>query len=140
MHKQLARVHDTILPPFRPDRAGLPDERPKKSSRVIKLRFQNGRQVRYKRIVLCDKFKQHFGLKAMAAMTDASFVPEGDERLQENVRNDFFAEMVEVYEGRASVRILPFLTAALSLHFCTNAAHSFLVIPSLCARARSEWT
>ena len=101
--RKLAVLHDLLLPPFRPAHCGTAHEKPRDARTIIALRWQNGRQCMYKRIVLDEKFKSYFGPKSLAALTDACFVPSDDARLQENERNDFFATLVKVYAGDAPV-------------------------------------
>ena len=78
------------------------DKRPQ----IIHLRFQNGRQTYYPRLVLDEKFKDYFGEKALKVMVN-NFVPSNDERLLYNARNDFFGDMIKMHEGSLPVSRRP---------------------------------
>ena len=70
------------------------------------LRFQNGQQKHYPRLILDEKFKDYLGEKALKVMGD-NFVPSTDERLLNNARNDFLGEMIQVHEGSLPISRRP---------------------------------
>ena len=80
MAKQLGMLHDALLPPFKPTNHGTPRAQPRPAAKTIALRFQNGRQQHYPRLILDEKFMDYLGEKALKAM-DNSFVLCTDERL-----------------------------------------------------------
>lgn len=106
MGKQLGKLHEALLPPFRPTNNGTPRAQPRPAAKTIALRFQNGRQQHYPRLVLDEKFKDYLGEKALKA-TSPSFVPSTDKRLLNNARNDFFEIMIKVHEGSLPVSRRP---------------------------------
>ena len=106
MAKQLGRLHEALLPPFKPTNYGTPRALARPAKKVILLRFQNGRQQPYPRLVLDERFKDYFGEKALKAMGH-NFVPSTDERLLDNARNDFLRTMIEVHKGSLPVSRRP---------------------------------
>ena len=107
MAKQLGKMHDALLPPFKPAHYGKPHERPRPADKVIHLRFQNGRQTYYPRLKLDEKFRDYLGEKALKVMGN-NFVPGFDERLLDNRRNDFFGDMIKMHEGSLPVSRHPY--------------------------------
>ena len=106
MAKQLGRLHEALLPPFKPTNYGTPRALARPAKKVILLRFQNGRQQPYPRLVLDERFKDYFGEKALKAMGH-NFIPSTDERLLDNARNDFLRTMIEVHKGSLPVSRRP---------------------------------
>ena len=106
MAKELGKVHEMLLPPFKPSNYGTPRAQPRPAKKVIHLRFQNGRQTYYPRLVLDEKFKDYLGEKALKVMVN-NFVPSNDERLLYNARNDFFGDMIKMHEGSLPVSRRP---------------------------------
>ena len=104
--KQLGMLHDALLPPFKPTNYGTPRAQPRPAAKTIALRFQNGRQQHYPRLILDEKFTGYFGEKALKAMGN-SFVLCTDERLQDNARNDFFGALIKVHDGSLPVSRRP---------------------------------
>ena len=107
MAKQLGYLHRLLLPPFKPTNHGTPRALAREAGKTIALRFQNGRQQRYPRLVLDESFKDHLGEKALKALGDSCFVPSSDERLLDNARNHFFGEMIKVHAGHLPVSRRP---------------------------------
>ena len=107
MPRRLAFLHDALLPPFPPTARGTLKEKPRPTQKAIHVRFQNGREIRYSRCVFDEKFRAYFQPKALAVMTDASFVPADHDLLKDNVRNDFVATMVKVRSGELQVSHSP---------------------------------
>ena len=130
MAKQLGMLHDALLPPFKPTNHGTPRAQPRPAAKTIALRFQNGRQQHYPRLILDEKFTDYLGEKALKAM-DNSFVLCTDERLQDNARNDFFGNMIKVREGKLPVSRRP------KPHSYLPPAHQPPHSPSMPARAQS---
>ena len=103
MAKRYASIHRRHLPPLKPphhDKPGLKGTRPPISLEKSYVdRFQNGRHIDYKRMVLDEMYREHIGPKMAAHITFTS----DEEALQESKRNDAMQRLVEVYSGRSEV-------------------------------------
>ena len=101
MARRLASVHHQLgLPPFKPFHHKTTREKPRPVSTAIQLTFQNHRQLQYKRIVLDELFKDHFGPKVVGSVR---FVPHDSVELDGNLRNSLMRDMVGVYNGTLPV-------------------------------------
>ena len=107
--KVLAGLYVQLLPPFAPSKKG--DERP--AAKVISHRFQNGRQLLYKRMVLSNEFFDAIGEKTRQLVV---FVEPGDLRLLNNERNKFLAELLAVSRKEKPVCALEFCPIPFPVH------------------------
>ena len=102
MAGHLGRLHDALLPPFKPKHFGKANQEPREAAEVIRLRFMNGRFQAYPRMVLDQQYRHLFDTKAQNALR-SSFVDGLDERLATSERNKFLATIIDVYSGQAPV-------------------------------------
>ena len=102
MAGHLGRLHDDLLPPFKPKHFGKANQEPREAAEVIRLRFMNGRFQAYPRIVLDQQYRHLFDTKAQNALR-SSFVDGLDERLATSERNKFLTTIIEVYSNQAPV-------------------------------------
>jgi hypothetical protein len=102
MAGHLGRLHDALLPQFKPKHFGKVNQVPRPAAEVIGRRFMNGRFQPYPRIVLDQQYRHLFDEKAQHALRD-SLVDVTDERLATSELNNFLATIVEVYSGNAPV-------------------------------------
>jgi len=100
MAGHLGRLHDDLLPPFKPKHFGKANQEPREAAEVIRLRFMNGRFQAYPRMVLDQQYRHLFDTKAQNALRN-SFVDGLDERLATSERNKFLTTIIDVYSGQA---------------------------------------